>query len=155
MADLLDIHISLAGTAFPSPALRCYDWSDLLKSPPKRGSNRVIAGETGRLARNRVADEARVALRWRVNGRYQHPTGAEFVGDDAARHSNVYTLLGVLRALADDPEPQQLQLVGVMGSSVDCLVEEMTAPSFESPWVATFVLDVTLPDGPIVLSGGS
>jgi len=152
MPDLPDIYISLGGVNFRSRAIRCSDWSDLLKSGPKRGSNRVIAGEDGRLARVRVQDELRVGLQFRVQGRWQHPAGAAFTGD---RHANMYTLLNVLRGVADDPEVQQLQLVGVMGSSVDCIVEEMGPPRFDAPWIATVVLDVTLPDGPVDLSGGS
>jgi hypothetical protein len=152
MPALQDIYISLGGVAFRSWALRCYDWSDLLKSPSKRGSNRVIAGEEGRLARVRVGDELRAGLRFRVSGRWQHPSGDPFTGDP---HENMYDLLGVLRGVCDEPDVQQLQLVGVMGSSVDCIVEEMGPPRFESPTVATLVVDVTLPDGPVDLGGGS
>ena len=152
MIQLQDTYISLGGVAFRSPALRCYDWSDLLKSPSKRGSNRVIAGEAGRFPRVRVPDELRAGLRFRVSGRFQHPSGDRFVGD---AHANMYDLLGVLRGVCDDPEVQQLQLVGVMDSSVDCIVEEMGPPRFDAPHVATLVVDVTLPGGPIDLSGGS
>jgi len=149
---LADIYISLGGVAFRSPALRCYDWSDLLKSPSKRGSNRVIAGEPGRFPRVRVPDELRAGLAFRVAGAWDHPGGGFHTGD---AHANMYDLLGVLRGVCDDPEVQQLQLVGVMDSSVDCIVEEMGPPRFDGPEVATLVVDVTLPDGPIVLSGGS
>lgn len=126
--DLADIYISLGGVAFRSAAIRCYDWSDLLQSPPKRGSNRVIAGEAGRFARTRVADELRAGLAFRVHGQWDHPAGGAHAGDP---HANVYTLLNTLRGVCDDPEVQQLQLVGVMGASVDCIVEEMGPPTFE------------------------
>jgi hypothetical protein len=152
MPELPDIYISLGGVNFRSRAIRCSDWSDLLKSPPKRGSNRVIAGEEGRLPRTRVPDELRAGLQFRIQGRWNHPAGTAHTGD---RHANMYTLLNVLRGVCDDPDVQQLQLVGVMSGSVDCIVEEMGPPNFPAPWVATLVVDVTLPDGPVDLGGGS
>jgi len=146
--DLADIYISLGGVAFRSAAIRCYDWSDLLKSPPKRGSNRVIAGESGRYARTRVADELRAGLAFRVAGHWDHPGGGAHAGDP---HTNMYTLLDTLRGVCDVATVQQLQLVGVMAASVDCIVEEMGPPTFGAPHIATLVVDVTLPDGPVTL----
>lgn len=148
MPTLADTYISLGGVAFRSQAIICYDWSDLLKSGPKRGSNRPIAGEAGRLARTRVQDELRAGLAFRIGGRFQHPSGGRFVGD---AHANMYTLLDTLRDVCDTTTVQQLQLVGVMASSVDCIVEEMGAPRFRGPHVATLIVDVTLPDGPVAL----
>jgi len=145
---LADTYISLGGVAFRSQAIVCYDWSDLLKSPPKRGSNRTIAGEAGRYARTRVADELRAGLAFRVQGQWEHPAGGAHAGDP---HANVYTLLDVLRGVCDTATVQQLQLVGVMAGSVDAIVEEMGPPTFQSYGIATLVVDVTLPDGPVAL----
>lgn len=145
---LADTYISLGGVAFRSAAIRCYDWSDLLKSPPKRGSNRTIASEAGRYARTRVTDELRAGLAFRIHGQWDHPAGGATAGDP---HANVYTLLDTLRGVCDDTEVQQLQLVGVMASSVDCIVEEMGPPTFQSYSIATLIVDVTLPDGPVTL----
>lgn len=142
MAEYLQI-----GTLRLDGGIRCLDWSDLFASPPKRGSNRVIAGETGRLARARVMDEARVALVLQLYGTL-NVNGTAFGGDQA---ENVYTLFNSLRAIADEPDVQTLAFVG-RGVSVDCIVEELTSPQFQAPRFARCVLDITLPDGPVDLA---
>lgn len=146
---LADIYISLGGVDFRSRAIRCYDWGDLLKSPPKRGSNRVIAGEPGRLARPRVADEMRVGLPFQINGRFVHPGDAPFTGNS---HNNLYTLLAALRVVCDVGTVQQLRLVGAMAASVDCIVEEMGPPTFQADDIVSLVVDVTLPGGAVTYS---
>jgi len=141
MAEYLQI-----GTLRLDGGIRCVDWSDLFASPPKRGSNRIIAGEAGRYARTRVMDEARVGLVLQLYGTL-NVDGTAFTGDQA---ENVYTLFNTLRAIADETDTQTLQFVG-RGVSVDCIVEELTSPRFQAPRFARCVLDITLPDGPVDL----
>ena len=143
MADYLQI-----GSLRLDGGIRCLDWSDLFASPPKRGSNRIIAGETGRFARTRVMDEARVALVLQLYGTL-NVNGTAFTGDQA---ENVYTLFNSLRAIADLTTVQALSFVGRGVTTVDCIVEELTSPRFQAPRFARCVLDVTLPDGPVDLS---
>lgn len=142
MAEYLQI-----GTLRLDGGIRCLDWSDLFASPPKRGSNRIIAGETGRYARTRVQDEARVGLVLQLYGNL-NVDGTAFAGDAT---ENIYTLFNSLRAVADTTSTQTLQFVG-RGVSVDCIVEELTSPRFQSPRYARCVLDLTLPDGPVDLA---
>lgn len=142
MAEYLQI-----GSLRLDGGIRCLDWSDLFASPPKRGQNRPIPGETGSAVRSRVVPEARVALVLQLFGNL-NVDGTAFAGD---QEENVYTLFNSLRAVADVTTTQTLQFVG-RGVSVDCIVEELTSPRFQAPRFARCVLDITLPDGPVDLA---
>lgn len=116
----------------------CYDWSALFEVPPQRGANRAIPGVAGRAPRPRVVDEARVALQMDV-------TGVDL--DD------VYANLGLLRALAMVADPQAFAFVWGGGTvNTVCVVEAVTAPAFRGSYAARCALDITLPDGPLVLT---
>jgi hypothetical protein len=117
--------------------ITCYDWADLFKTS-KRGANRPIPGTAGRAVRVRVTDEVRAGLAIRIIG---------------ATHDDVYTHLATLQTVCAVNGPQDLTFVWAGGSvTVACVVEEMGPPTFLAPQVATLVVDVTLPDGPLDLT---
>jgi hypothetical protein len=126
--------------------IQCYDWSELLASPAKVGRDRRIPGVPGVSARPRVVPELRAALSIRFLG-YLNANGTPYVGD---AHENVYTLIAALRAVADVTSVQTLQFPGA--DNADVIVEELTPPRFETPSIATAVLDLTLVDGPLDFS---
>ena len=144
-------YISIGSLILRTRAIDCYDWSDLLQQPPKRGQDRPIPGVDGRAVRPRKNDALRAALPVRLNGSYTGNT--RYTGD---RHLKVYDHLEDLAAVTGDGTTQNLSLVRPAGTvTVDCIVESSSAPNFLSGWIAIVVLDVTLPDGPISLTVGS
>lgn len=127
--------------------IECFDWSDVLQRPAKRGQNRAVPGVAGRRFRPRVNDEVRAVLPVRLNGAYDGNT--LFTGD---RHLKVYDHFKTVAAVADVGTVQTLTFVrGATTTAVDCVVEELTAPNFETPSIAVVVLGVTLPNGPMPL----
>jgi hypothetical protein len=138
-------HIVL-GTLTLDGGIVCNDWADLLQSPPKRGQNRLVPGQAGRVVRPRVMDEMRAALPVRLKG-WLNVDGTLYAGDP---HDNVYALWDVLRGVCDVTVPQTLQLVTGAGTFTgECVVEELTAPKFETPTLAAAVIDVTFAGGPL------
>jgi hypothetical protein len=118
-------------------AVVCYDWSDLLKGGAKRGANRRVPGVGGSKVRPRVQDEVRAGLAVRIL---------------AVSHAGVYVHLAALRAVCDATWPLTLTLDWGDGeASAQAIVEEMGPPTFQAPNICTLVVDVTLPDGPLVL----
>lgn len=152
-------HVTVGGLLLRTFAIDCYNWSALIASPSKRGSNRPIPGVAGRAVRPRVPDELRAGLPVRVRGDWDHDTNVKVAGGPDEWTAHLYVLLGMLRDVADVVDVQTLGFTWPGGSvEVDCQVEELTAPTWVPngpPWAVTTVLDVTLPDGPIDLSGGS
>lgn len=151
-------HVTVGGLLLRSRAVDCDDWSDLLKSPAKRGVNRAVRGQSGRKVRPRANDELRGLLPVRLDGSWDQDNVRES-GGPVEWHANLYTLLAEVRQIADVTSPQTLSFVWPGGTTAaDCIVEEMSEPAFGSlsggpMWSARVVLDVTLPDGPLDLAG--
>jgi hypothetical protein len=126
--------------------IECYDWSELVASPRKRGVNRPIPGVTGASVRPRTLAEHRALVLVRIHG-YLNADGSRYTGTDS--HGNVLTLYGLLRQVADDTDTQVLELDGCVPAL--CIVEELSPPTFDSYNIARCVLDVTLPAGPLTI----
>lgn len=147
------IHATVGGLLLRTRAIDCYDWSGLLGVPGKRGANREVPQQGGAAPRVRYGSQLRAALPVRVNGQWLQD-GTRLSGPESAWHAQVYTHLAALHAIANVDTVQDLVVTLPAGPvTVDCQVEELTAPSFEVPWRCETVLDLTLPDGPLDLEG--
>jgi hypothetical protein len=144
-------HITIGALILRTRAYDCWDWSDLLNHPAKRGTDRIIPGVAGRSVRPRVVDAARCVLPVRLNGDWT-ANNTSAGGTDIQRHERVYDHLKTLHTIVTPTTTQTLTFTyGAKSVSVSCIVEGCTAPQFETPSLATVVLDVTLPAGPLTL----
>jgi hypothetical protein len=151
MAAYAPTYIVLGSLVCRTYGIDCTDWSALLRSP-KRGQDRIIPQQAGVAVRPRFPAAVRAGLPFTLNGMF-NADGTFASGDP---HDNVYTLLATLRETCDALEPITLQLVRPTVTVVSrCIVEEVGDPDFPTAGIGKLVVDVTLPDGPLDLSGGS
>jgi len=128
----------------------CFDWSDLLQFP-KRGEDRILPGLPGREVQPRVIDAVRAVLHVRLYGNLG-PDGQPIAGGEPVWHDNLYVHLAVLHGLASTAGTLPLQLsLGTTTATARCIVEGIATPTFDAAVRADVALDVTLPDGPLVL----
>jgi hypothetical protein len=148
MPAYADVYVTIGTLVLRTRGIDCFDWSDLFRVT-KAGANRRIPQQTGRAVRPRFLDEVRAALPVRLNGFFD-ADGDPYVGDP---HDNVYSLFGILQAVAAVNTPQVLSFTRPSGSvTANCIVEELGGLTFVTPELATVVLDVTLPGGPLELT---
>ena len=147
MAAFSTPYVQIGTLILRTRAIDCHDWSDLFQTV-KRGEDRVIPGVAGRAVRPRQLDHVRAALPVRLNGAYlvNHWTAGD-------AHRRVYDHLADLDAVVSVLGAQTLTFHydGSTSQVADCIVEGVTAPTFDTPSVARVVLDVTLPGGPLAL----
>lgn len=143
-------YLTIGGLNCGTMAIDCYDWSALWASPPKRGSNRVLPGIAGQEVRPRVRDQLRAPLAFRLRGDY-NDVNAHVGGNETTWHTNIYDRLATLRNVCDLTTPQTM-LIYLPGRTISttCQIEEMGPASFDVPWIAHLVVDVTLPTGPVI-----
>ena len=114
--------------------IHCYDWSDLLSAPPKRGRNRVVPGVRGTAVRPRVAGELRALLHVRVFG-----------DDHEGCVDNLATLFDLLDV--DGLLDVTVHRGGLASLTGELQVEDPDTPTFRSDRIAELVVDVTVPAG--------
>ena len=81
-------------------AIECFDWTDLLASPPKRGENRVIPGLHGTEVRARVRDELRASIQLRLYGEWTEDNDP-VPGDAGDWMAKVYEHLATVRTVTE------------------------------------------------------
>ena len=151
MAPYAPTYIVLGSLVCRTYGIDCTDWSGLLRSP-KRGTDRIIPQQAGVAVRTRYPAAVRAGLPFTLNGMFT-ADGTFATGDP---HDNVYSLLATLRATCDALVPITLQLVRpTVTVTSRCIVEEVSDPDFPTPSIGKLIVDVTLPDGPLDLGGGS
>lgn len=145
--------IQLGGLELGSRGIDLHDYDDLIGDTPKRGSNRIVAGEPGSLTRVRVPGDMRAALAVRLRGDW---TVGNVAVAGAARIGQLYSHLAALRAVTAAVEPVDLTIYLAPGRTlgpVDCIIEDGGRLSRENEYVGVVVLSLLLPDGPIPLGG--
>lgn len=135
--------------------LRCHlvaKWDRLLRAAPKRGSNRIIAGERGQLERVRVGDQVRTAMQIEIDGWYD-TDGTRFTGDSDV---NVHTLLDLVLDFLDDDDPCTITInrPGALAAVTGVMqVEDPGEPRWLSEELARLTVDVTFPNGRLTVGG--
>lgn len=146
-------YVTLGGLMSGSRAIDCYDWSDLEGTADKKVENWPNPGGAGVLPLPAPEDGMRALLHYRVDGSYDQDNNIVSPGTDfAGWRTNFYTLMAAVRAVTKLSTVQTLQLTVASGGphSADCLVIGGIKPAHEVPWLATFTVDVLLPDGSLL-----
>jgi len=141
-------HVTLGGLLLATTAIDCFDWADLLSRPEKRGTDIVIPGAPGVLARGREQSALRAVLQVRIDGRWVHDTGASTGATVAAWREGAYDAWALLTAKdLDTTQTLLLTYPGGPTASADCQVLEVAMSRQPAPYLWFATVDVLLPDG--------
>jgi hypothetical protein len=140
----------LGGLLFGSAGIDVIDMDDLFTDPNKRGANRPVPGVPGRRIRPRVADQVSAAIEVHLYGEWTQD------GDrvpETDRVGQMYGHLAALRQVTAATWVQELEvhLTPMVTFTVDCQVESGGSLIRLNPSSGKVVLELTLPDGPLVL----
>jgi hypothetical protein len=140
----------LGGLLLGSAGIDVIDMDDLLADPRKRGGNRPVPGVQGQAVRPRVADQLSAAIEVHLYGEWTQD-GVRVPEPD--RVAQMYGHLAALRQVTAATWVQELEvhLTPTVTFTVDCQVESGGSLIRLNPSSGKVVLELTLPDGPLVL----
>jgi hypothetical protein len=144
------VYVTLGGVMMGSKAIDCWDFSDILGAASKRGDDETIDGVAGVTAQDRVSGPLDAFLYVELHSNYTQDNGP--VSGEAARLTNLGTLLDLVRGVAETNTTQTLTLTGWPGGphSADCIVKDGFEPEFLGGEIVRVTLDVRLPGGALL-----
>jgi hypothetical protein len=135
-----------------SKAIDCYDWSALFEVGESRGSNRVIPGVIGSVARAHVRGEMFAELKFRCMGQYNEENVVQSV---STRRANVLARVSQVRAFLDGATGRQLSLKLTTGvgtpTTTAVTFKAMSGLTFPTPEIADFRVLIGVPSGIVAI----
>jgi hypothetical protein len=135
-----------------SKAIDCYDWSALFEVGESRGSNRIVPGTAGAIARKHVRGELFAELKFRCMGAYSEENVPQPVAD---HRKNVLARLAQVRTFLDGATDRQLsvKLTTGVGSPTTTAVtfKAMSGVTFTTPEIADFRVLISVPSGIVAI----
>lgn len=140
-------YLQLDSLLMATRAINAHGYEGLKGTGDKRGDDVTIPGQTGVTPRDRIQGALRDLIEIQINGRWDHSTDAE----TADWREGAYTAYGLVLAKAKSLTVVTLDLVRSSGTtSVDCQPLDLRVIDEKTPWTWDCVLDVVLPDGPLL-----